>query len=278
MANTKVSVIVATYNRAAYLRLALACLGRQDFHGDWEIVVADDGSTDDTEQVIHALSQRLAEPKVWHCWHEHEAYRRAFSLNEAVRRRASGDLLIFLDGDCLPALDLVRTYCSHRAPVGFYLGGIYGLNREFSEKVLSGGENGDAEATIAEAAKEENQRKGAKKKVARRYWKSRIYTALGFRKPKIWGANFAVNRDVFEAVNGFDENYVGYGQEDSDLRDRLLKGGYSPVCLHTKTRAYHLWHTADLAARREALGERNNRPYYNRAHVEIVCRNGLRKL
>jgi len=273
----KVSTIVATYNRADYLRLSLACLLAQDYGSAMQIVVADDGSTDGTADLVARAREASGNVPILHYRHEHARYRRARTLNSATLM-SDGDLLIFLDSDCLPARNLVSVYAAHAATGSFYLGGVCALSQPFSQGILADGAAANAEDILAGAADRDNQVPGASRRVWGRYWKSRLYVRLRLRKPKIWGGNFAVNRHVFEQVNGFDENFVGYGQEDSDLRDRLFKGGFRPVCLHTKARAYHLWHPIDVAAREEASGEGNNRPYYRRPHVEVVCANGLRKL
>ncbi len=273
----KVSVVVATYNRADYLRLSLACLLAQDYGSAMQIVVADDGSTDKTADVLEGAREASANIPILHCWHEHAQYRRARTLNGGVLM-SDGDLLVFLDSDCLPARNLVSVYAAHAAEGCFYLGGVYGLSQPFSQGTLADGAAANVETVLARAADRDNQVPGASRRVWGRYWKSRLYVRLNLRKPKIWGGNLAVNRHVFEQVNGFDENFVGHGQEDSDLRDRLFRGGFSPICLHTKACAYHLWHPVDLKARQEALGDGNNRPYYRRPRVDVVCRNGLRKL
>ena len=129
------SVMVATYNRADYLRLCLACLAAQDYKGDWQIIVADDGSTDHTREVISEARSNCREPEIQHCWHEHQMYRRAFILNQASRS-ADGEILIFLDSDCIPAENLLTTYAAHFAPEAFYLGGVYYLAQHFSESAL----------------------------------------------------------------------------------------------------------------------------------------------
>ena len=74
------SVLVATYNRADYLRIGLACLKAQDYAGDWQIIVADDGSTDHTAQVISQAATDAGRPEIKHCWRQHQLYRRAFIL------------------------------------------------------------------------------------------------------------------------------------------------------------------------------------------------------
>jgi len=273
----KISVLLATYNRADYLRLSLACLCRQDYKGPWQIVIADDGSNDHTAQVIGEAQRNPGAPEISHCRHAHQLFRKALILNKASRL-ATGELLLFLDGDCLPALDLLSVYASRKVAHAFYLGGVYKLGQGFSEKMLAASQPPDAAKLLKSAARYQNQGKHQARKVFERYCKSRLYTLLKVRRPKIWGANFAVNRDVFETVNGFDENYVGWGQEDSDLRNRLVKGAFRAVSMHTQARVYHLWHPVDAHARQRPGGEKNNRIYYKRAHVAVVCKNGIRKL
>lgn len=272
-----ISVLVATYNRGDYLRLCLACLCDQDYEGQWQIVIADDGSNDHTADMISETKGNRDAPEIFHCWQEHRLFRKAHILNKASRS-AVGDLLVFLDSDCLPALNLLSTFAKNAVPDSFYLGGVYKLNQSFSREALGGLHQSSSKELLQHAAEAKNQNRKQRKKVFNRYWKSKLYTLLKVRRPKIWGANFAVNRDVFEKVNGFDENYVGWGQEDSDLRNRLVKGAFRAVPLHMKARAYHLWHPVDKEAKRRPSGEKNNRGYYKRSHMEVVCKKGLRKL
>ena len=238
--------------------------------------MADDGSTDHTARVMADV--RAFEPpcEILHCRHEHDLYRRAAILNKASLI-ASGDLLVFLDSDCLAASSLLSMFDAHGARDSFYLGGVIKLNEPFTLQALDHGESIDAVELLDTASQTGNQAPKQKRRVWLRYLKSRFYSATKYRRPKIWGANFAVNRDVFEHVNGFDENYVGWGQEDSDLRDRLVKAGYRGISLHTRAIVYHLWHATDMEARRRPSGQLNNRAYYKRPNLEAVCRNGLRK-
>ena len=271
------SVIVATYNRADYLQICLACLGTQDYKGRWQIIIADDGSTDHTADVLADARQNPGLPDLDYVRQEHTEFRKARILNMASLK-ASGDILVFLDCDCQPAANLLSVYGSHAAPDAYYLGGVFFLTQQFSRTWLQNCRSFSHEAFFARVDQVKNQKKGSARKVFKRYWKSRLYSALHVRKPKIWGGNFAVNREVFEKINGFDGNYVSFGQEDSDLRNRLLKGSYQTVCLHTKARAFHLWHPlsdwrADLAAK-----NLNDHKYYKRPDLDVVCKNGLKQL
>jgi len=267
----KISVIIPTYNRADYLRLSLGCLALQDYRGPVEIVVADDGSSDHTPQVIEE-ARRNGLP-VMHRWCEDKGYRRAFIVNEGVRA-SSGDLLVILDCDCMARPDLLSTYARAFAPGCFYLGGIWKLNEACAEEALP---KGDARFLLQLASKPEFQLAGQRRRFWKRYLKSLFAAHLPLAKPKIWGGNFAVNRVVFEAVNGFDENFVGWGREDSDLRNRLVRGGYRCKPLHRRALAYHLWHPKDWSLHVGPDGERANLAYYRRRNVPVVCRKGLRQ-
>ncbi|CAB1055694.1 hypothetical protein D1BOALGB6SA_427 [Olavius sp. associated proteobacterium Delta 1] len=272
-----ISAVVATYNRADYLRVSLACLAAQDYEGQWQVIVADDGSTDHTADVISTARSDSRQLDIQHCRHDHQNYRRAFILNEGSRR-AGGDILLFLDSDCIPAPNLLATYAAHFKPNAFYLGGVYYLNQQLSEAVLQNKHSFSQQEFWAGAARSRNLKKGSAKRNFKRYWKSRIYLALNFRKPKIWGGNCAVNRDIFEKINGYDENYAGYNKSDSDLRNRLVKGSFRAVPLQTKARTYHLYHPVEKWRTVPQIIDQSQHPYFKWPDPAVVCKNGLRKL
>ena len=60
--------------------------------------------------------------------------------------------------------------------------------------------------------------------------------------PRIIGMNFAVHRDLFTKVNGHDEEYEGWGREDSDLRTRMRQAGGGARCLWSRAVVFHKWH------------------------------------
>ena len=270
-------MIIATYNRADYLQICLACLEAQDYKGQWQIIIADDGSIDRTADVIAEARSNPGLPDIGHVRQDHTVFRKAQILNKASLS-ADGDIFVFLDCDCQPAPGLLSVYAAHASSDSYYLGGVYFLNQEFSQIYLQNCRSFSHPEFMAMVDRREHQTSRSARKVLKRYWKSRLYMALKVRKPKIWGGNFAVNRQVFEEINGFDGNYVRFGQEDSDLRNRMLKGSYRAVCLHTKARAYHLWHPlsewrVDLAAH-----NLNDHKYYKRPDLDVVCQNGLEQL
>jgi predicted glycosyltransferase involved in capsule biosynthesis len=227
--------------------------------------------------VIADAHSAYGDLEIRHCWHEHQTYRRAFILNEGSRM-ADGDLLVFLDNDCIPSPNLLSTYAAHFAPDSFYLGGVYYLNKMVSETALQNGRSLSLDQFWASAAKLKNLKKGSAKRNFKRYWKSRFYIAFDYRKPKIWGGNCAINHDVFKKINGYDENYSGFNKSDSDIRNRLIKGGYHAVPLQTRARTFHLHHPVGKWRTALQKVDRNENPYFKFPNPDVVCKNGLRKL
>ena len=65
-------------------------------------------------------------------------------------------------------------------------------------------------------------------------------------RPRDWkllrGCNFVVSREAFMAVNGFDEQFEGWGYEDSDLCIRLMNHGLAIRRAPAAACVLHLWH------------------------------------
>ena len=100
-----ISILLATYNWPQALKLCLESLATQTDH-HFEIIIADDGSTESTKQIINAF-QSTHSLSITHLWQEDQGFRKTKILNQAIEA-AKGDYLIFLDGDCLVQPDLDR--------------------------------------------------------------------------------------------------------------------------------------------------------------------------
>jgi lipopolysaccharide/colanic/teichoic acid biosynthesis glycosyltransferase/GT2 family glycosyltransferase len=94
----KVSVIIPAYNSEATIARCLAGLQNQSHEGPYEIIVVDDGSTDDTARKAQAAGVTVISiPRS----------RPAAARNTGIHR-ASGDLICFTDADCTPNPDWIR--------------------------------------------------------------------------------------------------------------------------------------------------------------------------
>jgi len=102
-----ISVCIATYNRAAWLRGALESLRRQT-HASFEVVVVDDGSTDpDVEKLKDELKPLFAEKK-W-CWVRQDNAGPAAARNRAAKV-ARSDHLLFMDDDNVAYADELERF------------------------------------------------------------------------------------------------------------------------------------------------------------------------
>ena len=88
-----VSVIIPTYNRAEMVKEAIQSVLEQTYT-DYEIVVVDDGSTDNTRDVVNALNRRFN--KIRYIYQENKG--RSAARNRGIRT-ALGDYIAFLDSD-----------------------------------------------------------------------------------------------------------------------------------------------------------------------------------
>jgi hypothetical protein len=110
------------------------------------------------------------------------------------------------------------------------------------------------------------------------HWKSLWGVFFGrIKKPKVYGCNIGVDRDVYTAINGYDENFDGFGKEDSDLRNRLRRYGATPVSLWGRAWVHHVDDIIDPKIRQRRIPRKKTRDYYDRPDVPVRCENGLEK-
>jgi glycosyltransferase involved in cell wall biosynthesis len=233
-----ISVIVTTYNRPDALRAVLAGLLAQRDR-DIEVCVADDGSRDETRQLVEAVARDAPLP-VRHVWQEDQGFRAGAARNRAAAG-ARGDYLLFLDGDCVPRPDFIAQHRALAEPGWMVAGNRILLAEDFTRRVLADAlpihgwsfdrwQVARREGSINRTLPLRTLPLGPLRKAAARRWQ-RVRTC-----------NLEVWRRDFEAVNGFDEAYEGWGFEDSDLAVRLLNAGIRRKEGAFATGVLHLWH------------------------------------
>jgi GT2 family glycosyltransferase len=233
----ELSVVVTTYERPEHLERCLASLTLQrGVEGRFEVIVADDGSRDRTHDLVHAFAQRAAFP-VTLISHPHEDYCVARCRNDGVRA-SRAPYLIFTDGDCILPPDHLAKHLRVRRRGVVWAGNGYRLSREASERIdLAAIDSHDYRKYVSPA---ERQR------LVRLWIKNKYYQLVGHpTKPKLDACDFGIWRTDFEAINGFDESFTGWGCEDDDLGIRLRRAGLRIDTFLRYSRVYHLWHAFD---------------------------------
>jgi glycosyltransferase involved in cell wall biosynthesis len=233
-----VAVVVTTYNRPDALEAVLAgYLAQSD--RDFEMIVADDGSTDETARVVEEAQKDGF--RIRHVWHEDRGFRAAAIRNRAIAKTVA-DYIVFSDGDCIPLPGFVA---QHRrlAESGWFLSGNrILLSREFSRRVLQ--ENLPVHAWTsgrwlqAKLAGDVNRWMPLltlPADLALRKWPATRWEGVMTCNLSVW------RRDLL-AVDGLDEAYSGWGLEDSDLAIRLLHAGVRHKSARFAAPVLHLWH------------------------------------
>lgn len=237
-----ISIILSTYNWHMALHLILSSLeSLLKNHTGVEIVIADDGSTDETARIIKEFKPRIRNLK--HVWQEDIGFRKAEILNKAVAE-SIGEYLIFLDGDCIPFPDFIPQHIKLAEANYFIAGNRILLSQTMTHQLLSS--KLPLEEVFAWKLADWNRAKKlgevnkilANIRLSTSWW--RYLRKANWKYPK--GCNFALWRKDFYAVNGFDELFNGWGHEDADIFIRLLHNGVSIKDGRFAIPVLHLWH------------------------------------
>jgi glycosyltransferase involved in cell wall biosynthesis len=236
--NQTISVVITTYNRPDALEAVVeACFMQDD--KNFEIIIADDGSTANTRALVDALRARSPVP-LKHVWQPDQGFRAAMARNRGTLA-ATGNYIIFLDGDCVPQRDFIARHRALSRPGFLVSGSRILLSPALTQKALA--EKIDLPA-ISLMDKLRYRLRGDMNKVLQMFVRlpdaGRVRKSFSWRRIK--SCNLAVWRSDLEKVNGFDESFVGWGHEDSDLVVRLFHAGVLRKDGAFATEVLHLWH------------------------------------
>jgi len=269
-----VTVVISTYNRPKALNLVLEGLFYQQIRAR-QIIVGDDGSTDETREVINGWRSRGL--PVEHCWHEDRGYRKSVIMNQAIRM-VKQPRCIFTDGDCVPLEGFVRDHIRY-AEAGFILAGPRMLANQSLTHALESGRDSCLGQSFSWWLWQWLQRNvnrltplihlpdGAWRKSAPRKWQW------------VRGCNFSVETKYIWQVGGFEENLFGWGPDDSDIAVRMINAGVRVKSLRFAAPVLHLWHKEEsrvtleqnLAYLEGALAEKRTRAAAGFSDKEIAA-------
>ena len=225
----KISLIISTYEQPESLAKALKGVLLQTRRPD-EVFVTDDGSGEPTRKTVENFRKEFGGP-VHHLWHEHDGFRKVILLNKAVAA-ASGDYLVFTDGDCVPHRGYIADH-ERLAEPGFWVQGRRCYVKEHCVPKFSPGVTSPLAWMLS--GKIYGVGKGM-----------RLPVPIVLRNQEqrgIIGCNMAFWREDVLAANGFDEAYLGRGiGPDSDLGTRVYNLGRKRKFVYGRAIVYHLDH------------------------------------
>ncbi len=267
-----ISIILTTYNSETWLEKVLWGYTVQT-HTDFELIIADDGSTNHTKSVIDRFQTVFKKPIV-HVWQKDEGFQKTKVLNKAIIQ-ATCQYILFSDGDCIPRNDFVATHLKQMKKGYFLSGGYFKLNDFVSNSI--------SEIDIKKQScfqtkwLKENGLKWNYKLI--KLTKNKIFgyfmNWITPTKKTFNGHNTSCFKEDLIAVNGFNED-MKYGGLDREIGERLLHNNikgkqirYSAICLH-------LNHNRSYATKDNWL-KNNKIRQFNKKNKVIAIQNGLSK-
>ena len=258
----RVSLIISTYNWPESLILVLKSIENQTIFPE-EVVIADDGSTVETKEII-AKFQKDSDLNIIHSWQEDNGFRVAKSRNKAIAKSCA-DYIILIDGDIILHPKFVQDHVNN-AKVGYFMqGSRVLLSQDITEQIIIS--NRISFSFFSKGMK------GRKNSIHSNFL-SKIFSTKKNYLRGIKTCNIAFFRQDFINVNGFNNEFEGWGREDSEFVVRLFNTGINRKSLRFNAIQYHLWHQ-DID--RKHL-DYNNQLLQNSIKQKLkVCKKGINK-
>jgi glycosyltransferase involved in cell wall biosynthesis len=226
----KTALLISTYNWTSALDLVLSSILIQTRFPD-EILIADDGSDSETKALIESFSKKINVP-VKHFWQEDIGFRKSKILNKAVAG-TDADYIIQVDGDCILEKNFVKDHIQHAQKNTYLYGSRVNILPDAVENVFK-----NKTISFHLFSKEIKN----KTRTLRIPFLSKLHQSHQGISKKFRGCNVSYWRKDFLEVNGYNEDFEGWGREDSDLVIRMGNKGILAKRLRYGGIIFHIHH------------------------------------
>ena len=258
----RVSVIITTYNRPDALLLVLQSIESQTKLPE-EVIIADDGSDDNTEKLINNY-QESSSLNIIHSWQEDKGFRAAKSRNKAIAI-SNFEYIVLVDGDMILHPKFIQDHLDNAEPGYFIQGTRVLLTQNRTRQALN-----NSKGNFSFLSKGVRNRKNA---IHSNYFSK----LLSKKKNYIQGiktCNMSFYKEDCLNINGFNNDFEGWGREDSEFAVRLLNSGINRKNVRFNMIQFHLWHKE---ATRDSLGK-NDATLHSAIDNHVNwCDNGISK-
>lgn len=224
------SLIISTYNREDALEMVLLSVLNQSELPD-EVIIADDGSQDATRKLIEEYQSKFP-IRLIHCWHEDYGFRAGQIRNKAIAM-ATKEYVISIDGDMVLHKDFIKMHRKVAWKGRFTQGSRVLLSGETTRRVI---ENRKLQLSFFE--------KGIRNRF-NNFFSPMLSKVVSRNTNRLEGTktcNMAFWKSDFIRINGFNEDIVGWGREDTEMAVRLMNTGIRRYNLKFAGFGYHLYH------------------------------------
>ncbi len=259
-----VSLIISTYKWPEALELILLSVEKQS-HMPNEVIIADDGSGENTKKIITKFQQKFKIP-LRHIWHEDMGFTITIIFNKAIAS-AKFDYVIQIGGDVILHRHFIKDHLNFAQPNSFING----------SRVLI------LESKVKDVFKNKTIHfspfsTGIKNHLNAVYLPilaSLLFLRKQYNITAIRGCNTSFWKKDFEKVNGYNEDILGWGREDSELAARFINNGISKRQLKLAGIQYHIHHPF---VKRDKLERNDEIQDITLANNIKYCKNGCLKL
>lgn len=265
MAPGSISVVLTTYDQPRQLELALWGYAVQTLRG-FQVVVADDGSGPETREAVERM-RRETGLELLHVWHPDQGFRKCEILNRAVLA-ASGEYLVFSDGDCIPRRDFVEVHSRLAEPGRFLSGGYLKLPAAVSAAITPSDVRSGRVAELSWLRGHGWEPGRHALRLLRSARAAALLDALTPTGATFNGHNASTWKAAVLAVNGFDMR-MEYGGLDRALGEMLENAGVRGKQVRHRAPCLHLHHERPYADPEKV---RRNRALRARIRREGIAR------
>ncbi len=235
----RIALLISTYNWPEALNLVFKSVLTQSQLPD-EILIADDGSGEETRKLIEEFKNKLG-LSVKHIWHEDTGFRKSKILNKAIAI-SKVDYIIQVDGDCILHKHFVKDHATFVEKNTFLYGSRVNILPHYVKTIL--------------------QNQIISFRFFSQYIKNRtralhipllagLYKSHHSLSKKFRGCNVSFWKDDFIEVNGYNEEFEGWGREDSELMVRLYNNRVKGKRLRYAGIVFHIYHMVKSKSRLE---------------------------
>lgn len=256
----KTALLISTYNWTEALTLVFNSLKIQTVLPE-EILIADDGSKPETKRIIDQFVLEMPVP-VKHIWHEDLGFRRSKILNKAISQ-TSCDYIIQIDGDCIMHPRFVEDHIAFSVPNKYLYGTRVTIRKGalpfiFTDNIFR---FNFFSKNISKRSRSIHSNFLAKQNQPHSHFSN-----------KVRGCNISFWRKDFIEINGYNEDFEGWGREDSDLVIRMSNKGVWAQRLRYAGILYHIFHEENSKANLQKNDAIQNETINNKT---IRCLNGI---
>ncbi|WP_194438279.1 glycosyltransferase family 2 protein [Vibrio fluminensis] len=231
----KTTLIITTYNWKEALKVVLESVKHQTILPN-EVIVADDGSREDTKLLIEEMAQNFPVALI-HSWQIDDGFRAAQSRNRAIAK-SSGDYIIIIDGDIVLPQNFIADHLKNAKKEQFIQGGRVLLNQKLTHNLIL---EGKLPSIFSKGIK--NRKNMISSEIF-----SAVFSKISNTDKSTRSCNMSFWREDILEINGFNNDFVGWGREDSEFVHRMLNAGKTRLYLKFAGVGYHLYHNENSRA------------------------------